>query len=79
MKGYAFILGVYGYGTEHEPAYDEGIYLDYKKALAHLKALNKKIMAGYYTQEEIDKICQSQVNELWPKLNTYSMVEVEII
>jgi len=78
MTGYAFILGVDGFGADNEPAYEEGIYLDYDKAFAHLKELNRKIMVDY-SEDEIDALCHQQVNERWPEFNTYSMVEVEII
>lgn len=41
MTGYAFIVGVDGFGADTAPAYEEGIYIDYDKALAHLCELNQ--------------------------------------
>lgn len=40
MKGYAFIYGVDGFGEDTNPAYEEGVYLNYKKAFSHLVKLN---------------------------------------
>ena len=44
MTGYAFIVGVDGFGADTAPAYEEGIYTDYDKAFAHLCELNQLAM-----------------------------------
>lgn len=41
MTGYAFIVGVDGFGEDTAPAYEEGIYTNYDEAFAHLCKLNK--------------------------------------
>lgn len=40
MIGYVFIYGVDGFGEDTAPAYEEGCYLNFDKAFAHLIELN---------------------------------------
>ena len=40
MKGYVFTYGVDGFGADTAPAYEEGCYLNFDKAFAHLVELN---------------------------------------
>jgi hypothetical protein len=42
MKGYVFTYGVDGFGADVAPAYEIGVYLDFKKAFAKLVELNHK-------------------------------------
>lgn len=44
MKGYVFTYGVDGFGADVAPAYEEGCYLDYDKAFAHLCELNERAL-----------------------------------
>lgn len=41
MTGYVFTYGVDGFGADVAPAHEEGVYLNYDKALQHLMELNK--------------------------------------
>lgn len=40
MKGYIFTYGVDGFGADVAPANEEGCYLNFEKAFAHLVELN---------------------------------------
>lgn len=40
MKGYVFTYGVDGFGADVAPAFEEGCYLNFDKAFAHLVELN---------------------------------------
>lgn len=40
MKGYIFTYGVDGFGADVAPAHEEGCYLNFEKAFAHLMELN---------------------------------------
>lgn len=55
MKGYVFTYGVDGFGADTAPAYEEGCFLNFEKAFAHLVELNhEKILAdnfhGFYEE-----------------------------
>lgn len=56
MKGYVFTYGVDGFGADTAPAFEEGCFLNFDKAFAHLIELNhKRILIdnsfGFYEEE----------------------------
>ena len=53
MTGYTFVYGVDGFGADVDPAYEEGIYLDYNKAYNHLKELTTQIIENEIQDEII--------------------------
>lgn len=85
MKGYAFVFGErYGVG----PAYEEGVYLDYNKAFAHLVELNAAQLTVFESPvvddddrqitdpEELSRYIVEE--EEHPPISFYSIGEIEI-
>lgn len=72
-KVYTFVYGVDGFGADTAPAYEEGVYLDYKKALEKQKKLNAGIMKGcpgrkFYEEGWGEDFCPNEYEELTDKL-----------
>ena len=75
MKGYVFTYGVDGFGADVAPAHEEGVYLNFDKAFAHLVELNHKQVVnssfyerGYgvdYYPEEDEELAKADANEDW--------------
>lgn len=77
MKGYVFTYGVDGFGADTAPAFEEGCYLNFEKAFAHLVELNHNLMSknpyGFYEEgygidyfpDEDKELMQAENNEDW--------------
>ena len=90
MTGYTFVYGVDGFGADVDPAYEEGIYLDYNKAYNHLKELTTQIIENEiqdeiiyiddheYKRNEIEAICQALTFNATPPFNFYAIIKVDI-
>ena len=77
MKGYVFTYGVDGFGADTAPAFEEGCYLNYKKAFEHFKELTQKSLSeneryfyedGYREDcfpEEDKELTEAYENENW--------------
>lgn len=95
MKGYVFTFGVDGFGADVAPAYEEGCYLDYDKAFAHLCELNERVIQGsfhtfyeegygedYYPEDDI-ALRQAEEKQDWPRyeaeLNKHVLTDITAI
>lgn len=75
MKGYVFTYGVDGFGADVAPANEEGCYLNFEKAFAHLVELNHTEIdsrtfyeSGYgedYYPSKDKELCQAEEEENW--------------
>lgn len=88
MKGYVFTYGVDGFGADTAPAFEEGCYLNFEKAFAHLVELNHQIWAERHAEAEEDYWEEFMLNEEnfnlhqinnEPYFGMYALEEIEII
>ena len=95
MKGYVFTFGVDGFGADVAPAYEEGCYLDYDKAFAHLCELNERAIQDcpytfyeegygedYYPEDDI-ALRQAEEKQDWSQyeieLNKHILTDITAI
>lgn len=72
-NAYAFVYGVDGFGADTAPAYEEGVYLDYKKAFERQKELNAEAIQSnpdrcFYEEGWGEDFCPDEYEELTDKL-----------
>lgn len=82
MKVYGFTFGVDGFGADEAPAFEERVYINRKKAFAHLMELNKDNFKGWKEEscykKNLEQFCKEYCIEQGPLLNFYSMYEIEV-
>lgn len=87
MKGYTFGFRMRGFGVVINPAYGEGVYLNYDKAFAHLVELNAAQLTVFESPvlddddnqiTDPEKVSRYIVEKDDPPIGFYSIVEIEV-